>query len=92
MIKSLINVLIRDFPTELIPFPKAKTFEGRAFDDLMKKLISHANQAFPRHADRTNFMELLKMIHASGLYLIENDSFYRTYVRLALEHLKKEED
>lgn len=83
MIKSLINRLVRLFPVEAIPNVKPKTVEGSYFNERMLRVIETAN-VNRNGQDLENFLEFAEMLRRVGLYLIENDSFYRRYATLFL--------
>lgn len=85
MIKSLINRIVRLFPTKLIPNIKPKTMTGKRFNSAMFKIIENAN-VNRNHEDLENFLEFAEALRRVGLYLIENDSFYRNYLELFFAH------
>lgn len=90
MIKSLINTMIKLFPVELIPNIRPKTKEGKTFNKAMLKCIEGAN-VNAQSVDLRNFMAFMEITRKAGLYLMENDSYYRQYVKLFLDKIKEKD-
>ena len=88
MIKTMILRIIKIFPVELIPNVKPRRKEGKMFDKALHRCIQHANvNVNVTDADLCNFMDFMETMRKVGLYLMENDSFYRNYVKLFFDEI-----